>query len=255
MVEQVISQLAGMYPPVIGISGAQGSGKSTLATLLGARLVEKDVQAVVVSLDDFYLTLEERLQLSKNVHPLCRTRGVPGTHASERLVQMFDALAGGPAEFTVPRFDKAVDDRVREEVVMADCVILEGWCLGVTAQPGDLLKLPVNSLEAEEDPDCIWRHWVNEQIHQRYESLWNRVDYWVYLQVPGFDQVYEWRAQQEQTISATQRMSEDELTRFINHYQRLTQWVLNHPFPQGPGIQVALDAQHQVQEITELGSG
>ena len=38
------------------------------------------LNVVVLSLDDFYLTRDERNALARTVHPMLQVRGVPGTH-------------------------------------------------------------------------------------------------------------------------------------------------------------------------------
>ena len=55
--ELVLHQKEANRPLVIGINGAQGSGKSTLAALLVFLLQQHyQVNAVSLSIDDFYLT-------------------------------------------------------------------------------------------------------------------------------------------------------------------------------------------------------
>ena len=64
----------------VGINGSQGSGKSTLAEFLKDYLQDKyPLNVVVLSLDDFYRSQSERLAMSVKIHPLFKTRGVPGT--------------------------------------------------------------------------------------------------------------------------------------------------------------------------------
>src|SRR5512138_343746 len=79
-------------PRVIAISGAQGSGKTTLAALLTTALVERGIRAMTCSLDDFYYPRADRLELSRAVHPLLLTRGVPGTHDVELCLRVLDAI-------------------------------------------------------------------------------------------------------------------------------------------------------------------
>ena len=77
------AQLAGRaqtQPLIVGLCGAQGSGKSTLAAVLAALLRHQGLPTAVLSIDDLYLTHAQRQQLGHTVHPLLRTRGVPGTH-------------------------------------------------------------------------------------------------------------------------------------------------------------------------------
>ena len=237
---------------VIGVSGAQGSGKSTLSSLLADALTAHDISTAVVSLDDFYLTKQAREQLAAQVHPLCRTRGVPGTHDVGLLKQALQDAHNGADQFELPEFDKGLDDRRQIHQVQARCLLLEGWCVGVRHQPETQLSRPVNQLEQEEDPQMVWRRWVNQHIQQFYEPLWSAIDYWAFLKVPSFAQVYSWRAQQEQAIPAQLRMNEVQLNRFIEHYQRLTQWQLEQPFRHRPGLQVQLNEAHEVTAITSL---
>src|SRR4051812_24782738 len=67
-------------PIVAGLCGSQGSGKSTMALFLQVLLQDRGLKTAILSLDDLYLTLPERERLAADVHPLLRTRGVPGTH-------------------------------------------------------------------------------------------------------------------------------------------------------------------------------
>ena len=75
-------------PLIIGINGAQGSGKSTLADYIKSYMCAEGHSAVSLSLDDFYLTREERFQLSRDTHPLLATRGVPGTHDTALAINL-----------------------------------------------------------------------------------------------------------------------------------------------------------------------
>ena len=138
--------------------------------------------------------------------------------------------------------DKTVTDEVRT-------LVLEGWCLGVVPQPDKLLNEPCNALERAEDPDGTWRRYVNEQIREHYQPLWQFVDLWVHLRVPGFAQVVAWRTQQEQQLPPTRRMSTPAIARFIAHYERVTRWLWQSP-PLGPGMVVRLDQDHNVAEFT-----
>ena len=65
----------------LGLSGGQGSGKTTIVGIMKI-ILEKFFKRKVytISIDDFYKTLKERNQMSKTIHPLFETRGVPGTH-------------------------------------------------------------------------------------------------------------------------------------------------------------------------------
>jgi D-glycerate 3-kinase len=216
----------------LGISGAQGSGKSTLAKALADCLAQHGLRVATLSLDDLYLTRAERQRLAAEVHPLFATRGVPSTHDIPLGLTTLDALAGGePAPF--PRFDKGRDDRAPEAdwpSAPAECqvLIIEGWCLGVQAQPEAALTAPVNALEEAEDSQAIWRTEANAALAGDYQRLWAKLDRLIFLAAPGWDVVARWREQQEAELRehAPGAMRPDEVARFIQHYERLTRWML-----------------------------
>lgn len=219
---------------VVGISGCQGSGKSTLASLLVVLLRELiGLNSVSLSIDDFYLSHADRQTLAQTVHPLLATRGVPGTHDVRLAVNTIEALKG-TGRVAIPRFSKALDDRLPEPdwpQVQAplDVIIVEGWCLNIGPQNEADLQTPVNLLEENEDQDGKWRTYVNNQLVENYSALYNLVDYLVMLKAPSFDKVFEWRQTQEDKLASRHDGSTDhkimntqELKRFIHHYERLT---------------------------------
>ncbi|HEY4092490.1 MAG TPA: kinase [Luteibacter sp.] len=222
-------------PFVLGISGLQGSGKSTLGADLIAAAAARGWGAVTLSLDDAYLTHEERQALARTVHPLLRTRGVPGTHDLALLVSTLDALgkASPVNPVSVPRFDKGHDDRYAPalwptEAEVPRLVILEGWCLGVTAQDQPALDTPVNALERDEDADGTWRRWVNGQL-RAYQPLWRAIHALVVLQAPSWDVVTRWRDEAEQPLRARgepRAMDAAAMARFLQHYERLSRHAL-----------------------------
>ena len=99
---------------IIGLTGGQGSGKSTISNILKIILKENfNLETVIFSIDDFYKTLKERKNMSKNISSLFLTRGVPGTHDTKMLLKCITKLKKYKFTKTViPRFDKALDNRV-----------------------------------------------------------------------------------------------------------------------------------------------
>ncbi|KPF71433.1 hypothetical protein IP88_10855 [alpha proteobacterium AAP81b] len=214
-------------PVLVGVSGAQGSGKSTLCRQLAAALGADGLAAAVLSLDDLYLPRAARLRLAAEVHPLLATRGVPGSHDVALGETVIAALLGGDGPVSVPRFDKAADDRaaVAEWVAAPiDVLLFEGWCVGATPQAATALVAPVNALEAEEDRDGRWRRHVNAALGA-YAALWDRLDLLIELRAPGFEIVARWRGEQEAVLGA-RAMPPAALARFLAHYERLTRHML-----------------------------
>ncbi|MFT4748136.1 MAG: D-glycerate 3-kinase [Congregibacter sp.] len=235
----------------VGINGSQGSGKSTLSAFLKDYLTETyDMNVVVMSLDDFYFSRIERQIIAADVHPLFTTRGVPGTHnMCQAKTVMFDLKQQQPT--IIPRFDKATDNPHPTSVwtkvsYAADVVIFEGWCWGVEPQSSEQLKQPVNEFETIEDKNAYWRNHANLQLSLHYQPLYSHMDTWVMLKAPSFKDVYSWRLEQEQKLNAATDktnnktvkannsdkakesgiMNEQQIQRFIQHYQRLTEHAL-----------------------------
>ena len=231
-------------PPLVGFSGCQGSGKSTLGALMAKVMREAyGVSAVVLSLDDFYLTKAARAALAESIHPLFATRGVPGTHDLALLSDTIAALRqpGAEGAVPVPAFDKALDDRTemvhwRQVSAPVQLIFLEGWCVGLLPQSESELEVPINPMEAEQDPSLVWRTEVNRQLATEYADVFGHLDALLLLQAPSFDAVFEWRWQQEQRLSEQFQqdhpdrpdptMSRSEVADFVLHYQRLTEHAL-----------------------------
>jgi len=235
---------------VLGISGGQGAGKSTLAALVVAAAGLLDRRAVALSLDDFYLTRAERERLGETVHPLLRTRGVPGTHDVALACSTIDRLCRGESG-QVPLFDKSVDDRSPASMEVQgplDLIVLEGWCVGAPPEPPERLESPVNELEHREDPEGVWRRYVNEALATVYPALWERLDSLLYLQVPDMEAVVRWRTEQEQTHPPERRMTADAIEQFVAHYERLTIWM-GESVPERADLVGRLDAAHALADI------
>ena len=243
---------------LLGINGAQGTGKSTLADFLALELREQHRWRVaVLSIDDFYLTHDERRELAAQVHPLLATRGVPGTHDVEMMSECIERLQTLRTGHTasLPRFDKSSDDRADPSqwpIVEGpiDVIILEGWCVGSMPQADDELIEPVNGLERDEDPEGTWRRHVNEWLASNYQPVFEKLDALVFLEAPGFDAILRWRTEQEHRLRQTSPegstiMDDASLRRFIQHYERITRNNLV-TLPACADVLISLDDDHLV---------
>lgn len=260
-------------PLLIGINGCQGIGKSTLSDLLKHLLnTQYQKQVIVLSIDNFYLTKAERHQLAQEIHPLFTTRGVPGTHdislLSNTITQLSDlSQTSQPAvkSVSIPTFNKATDDRHPENYwdsidKPVDIILLEGWCVASPAQEPDLLDQPINTLEKEEDQDKQWRQTSNQLLSSTYKTLFDTLDMKIMLKAPSFDCVYEWRKVQEDRLREVAQtspsnntqgiMDEQQLKRFIEHYQRITEHTLEK-LSQTADIVFILNTEHSIIERHE----
>lgn len=238
-------------PIVVGIHGAQGTGKSTLTLFLREILLRhRNRPTANFSLDDIYLTRAERQALARRVHPLFKTRGVPGTHDMALGQHILHRLrSAGPGDATpIPAFDKSRDDRVPREHWpvfggRAEITLLEGWCLGARPEKDSALRTPMNPLEANEDPDGVWRSYVNDQLKGEYRRFFDEIDCLIMLKAPSMECVLEWRRLQEQKLAMKIRsapekgephggaqdlriMTDEEIGRFVMHYERVTRSCL-----------------------------
>lgn len=231
---------------VFAISGAQGSGKTTLAASLQQALQQRSMRVGVVSLDDYYLSRNERQKLAEQVHPLLSQRGVPGTHHVSRLqLDLAAHLAGQPV--ALPRFDKALDDVVADTPLCHyDVLIIEGWCLGAVSQSEAELAVPVNAFDMLPNAVC-WRQFQNEQLQQHYQPVWPLLQPMVYLQAPDWPTVCIWRQQQEAELWHQRGTGMDAaaLTQFMLPFQRLTEAMLRGGLA-GQPLVLKLDQNRQI---------
>jgi D-glycerate 3-kinase len=260
LVEMVSSTARTVF---VSLVGCQGSGKTTLSKYLDIRLSEMGVNTLVLSLDDFYLSHSARSELSKSIHPLLKTRGVPGTHDVELLSRTLNELKRAGCIDVTPCFDKASDDR-RPEAEWArhserfDIVILEGWCWGAHHVNEAALERPVNSLERNEDANGDWRHYVNEHLKNDYEPLYSMFDIKLFLKAPSFDTVYSWRLEQENKLKQgsnnsnnkeSRIMSSEQISNFIQYYERITNQLLDEP-DSNWDVVWHLNARREITKVT-----
>jgi len=247
-------------PLMVSINGAQGTGKSTMTAFLKV-IIESELACRVtgLSLDDFYHTRAARERLASEVHPLLITRGVPGTHDVGLLESVLENLMNRRA-CAVPRFNKAIDDRLGEsdwshEEAGVEVILFEGWCNHSPIQTEDELRQPINQLEELEDTEGVWRHYVNEQLQVYHRRFFDQADLCIMLQVPDFDSIYTWRSLQEQKLrdsSPTDQqqgvLDEVALKRFIEHFERISRHTLLH-LPKLANVVLPVNPDHSIREI------
>ncbi len=104
-------------PYFIGLAGGQGTGKTTISSLIKIILIKYfRLKVFRISIDDFYKTRKERYSLSKKVHPMLLTRGVPGTHDIDMILNFFKKVKSNKfKKLKLPTFNKAIDDRFNKK--------------------------------------------------------------------------------------------------------------------------------------------
>jgi len=247
---------------IIGLAGGQGSGKTTISTIL-ALILKKYFKLKVfkVSIDDFYKTRRDRKLLSKNKHSLLMTRGVPGTHDIDLMLNFFKKIKDKNFKsLQIPKFNKSIDDRFPKRLwykikSKPDIVIFEGWCVGAKAQSSSQLKKSINSLEKIYDKDARWRGYVNSQLKTKYKTLFSQLDELLFLKAKNFNLLREWRLKQERKLQAQTKnkknlkiMNSGDIISFMQTYQRITQQMFKDAL-KSSSIIMNLNINHQIEKI------
>jgi len=249
-------------PLIIGLAGGQGTGKTTITSIISIILKKYfKLDIFKISIDDFYKTRKQRALLSKNKHSLLMTRGVPGTHDIDIMLNFFKKIKVKKFKILkLPKFNKGVDDRCKQSLwykiqSKPDVVILEGWCVGARSQNSKELKKPVNSLEKTHDQNFKWRQYVNYQLETKYKKLFNQLDGLLYLRAKNFSLLRRWRLKQEKKLWLKSKnkknlkiMNKDQVKNFMDTYQRITQQMFKD-MPKYSSIIMNLNSSHQIKNI------
>ena len=248
-------------PYFVGLAGGQGTGKTTISSLLEIILRKYfKLNVFKISIDDFYRTRKERFNLSKKVHPLLMTRGVPGTHDIKIMLDFFrKSKTKKFKSFKLPKFNKAIDDRCKKNQWYTikkrpDVIIFEGWCVGARAEKNSTIKKSINSLEKANDAQLIWRNYVNKQLKTKYKKLYDQLDCLVYLKAKNFSLLQKWRLIQEKKLWLKNKnkktnnkiMSKGDVINFMQTYQRVTQNMFKFA-PRYASIILNLNSNHQIK--------
>ncbi len=244
----------------IGLSGGQGSGKTTIANILKI-ILEKFFKRKVytISIDDFYKTLKERKQMSRMIHPLFKTRGVPGTHDINLIRKLFNFIKRRRfKKFKLPKFDKSIDDRSKKKYwtiikKRPEIIIFEGWCVGAKPQSNFLIKSPINILEKKEDKNLTWRNYVNKKLKNEYKKIFAMIDHLIFIKVPNFNMVLKWRLLQERKLKKKTSlkkkiMSGTQIKRFVMFYQRITLQMIKD-LNKYASMVILLKKNHEIKKI------
>ena len=247
-------------PYFVGLAGGQGTGKTTISSIIKI-ILEKYFKLKVfkISIDDFYKTRKERIALSKKVHPMLLTRGVPGTHDINMMLDFFKkSKAKKFKSMKLPNFNKAIDDRFPKNKwntinKRPDVIIFEGWCVGARAETNKTLKKSINSMEKANDQKLVWRKYVNQQLKTKYKKLYSQLNCMIYLKAKNFSLLQKWRLKQEHKLWLKTKkkgghkiMSKGDVINFMQTYQRITQNMFKN-MPKYASIILNLNSNHQIK--------
>ena len=249
-------------PFFVGLAGGQGTGKTTTSSIIKI-ILEKYFKLNVfkISIDDFYKTRKERVLLSKKIHPMLLTRGVPGTHDINMMLDFFKkAKTKKFKSFQLPNFNKAIDDRFAKKYwynikKKPDVIIFEGWCVGAKHEKKTSLNKAINSMERVKDPKKVWRKYVNHQLKQKYKDLYSQLNCLIYLKAKNFSLLQKWRLKQENKLwlkskktSKHKIMNKDDVISFMQTYQRITENMFKK-MTNYASILVNLGSDHQIKSV------
>ncbi len=249
-------------PFFVGLAGGQGTGKTTTSSIIKI-ILEKYFKLNVfkISIDDFYKTRKERILLSKKIHPMLLTRGVPGTHDINMMLNFFKKVKNKKFKsFQLPNFNKAIDDRFAKKYwynikKKPDVIIFEGWCVGAKHEKKSSLNKAINSMERIKDPKKVWRRYVNHQLKQKYKDLYSQLNCLIYLKAKNFSLLQKWRLKQENKLwlkskktSKHKIMNKDDVISFMQTYQRITENMFKK-MTNYASILVNLGSDHQIKSV------
>ena len=247
-------------PYFVGLAGGQGTGKTTISSLIRIILIKYfKLKVFRISIDDFYKTRKERISLSKRIHPMLLTRGVPGTHDINMMLSFFKKVKSKKFKrLKLPTFNKAIDDRSNKKSwyklnEKPDVIIFEGWCVGAKSETNNTLKKTINSMEKAKDQKKIWRKYVNYQLKSKYKNLYSQLNCLIYLKAKNFNLLQKWRLKQERKLwikskmkSNSKIMSKGDVINFMQTYQRITQNMFRY-MPKYASIIFNLNSNHQIK--------
>ena len=247
-------------PYFVGLAGGQGTGKTTISSLIKIILIKYfKLKVFRISIDDFYKTRKERINLSKKIHPMLLTRGVPGTHDIKMMLNFFRKVKSKKFKrLKLPTFNKAVDDRFKKKYwynlnEKPDVIIFEGWCVGAKSEKNNSLKKTINSMEKAKDQKQIWRKYVNQQLKSEYKNLYSQLNCLIYLKAKNFSLLQKWRLKQERKLwlnskrnSNLKIMNKEDVINFMQTYQRITQNMFRY-MPKYASIILNLNSNHQIK--------
>ncbi|KAI4183335.1 MAG: hypothetical protein L6R41_005447 [Letrouitia leprolyta] len=236
----------GAPPFFLGVNGVQGIGKTSLVSAIASSLKQAPyyLHTVVLSIDDFYLSHHDQLQLAEKhpTNPLIQHRGQPSTHDLPLAVSVLSSLRAR-RETKIPSYDKSAfegqGDRTQqdgwptvggERQWPIDIFILEGWCLGFRAlDKKQLTGLWKEAVKAQNHDSCYRGQLGRNRLEdvnlintalKKYDAITSQLDALIHLDAEDPLYVYQWRLEQEKSLRQTRGsgMTDAQVIDFVNGY-------------------------------------
>ena len=87
-------------------------------------------------------------------------------------------------------------------------------------------------MERKFDKSFKWRNFYNKKLKNEYQSLFNLFDIKIFMKAPSFKYVLNWRLKQEKNnkskLDNVKKMNINEIKIFIQHYEKITKWMLKN---------------------------
>ncbi len=221
---------AAIRPFLVALSAPQGAGKTTLTHALCDLAAAEGLRAQSISIDDFYLTRSDQLELARQhaANPYWQQRGYPGTHDIALGESVLSALKSGEP-VRIPVYDKSAhagqgDRRTVSEWITVpanvDLIFLEGWMLGfrsVGGKAGDREHVSAAAVsKAKADLSDSSLRAIDASLAQ-YDRWLRHADAFIWLEPADPRFVLEWRVEAEERMKANGKagMSEAEIRNYI----------------------------------------
>ncbi|MCC0176571.1 glycerate kinase [Waterburya agarophytonicola K14] len=237
-----------------GILGGQGTGKSTLCLILKLILNYLGFSVANLSIDDLYLTHQERQELRQQ-DPRLIWRGPPGTHDVNLGLQVIEQCLQEDCdlEILMPRFDKSAyngsgDRTTAEAIAKPDILLFEGWFVGVRPISEDCFDNCPSPLLTLED---IQFAKDNNKLLKTYLPLWDKLDRLIVLYPQDYRLSQQWRKDAERKMMASGKtgMSDEEIDRFVEYF-----WKSLHPELFIKPLRETADLVVEIKSDRSLGS-
>jgi D-glycerate 3-kinase len=239
-----------------GILGGQGTGKSTLCVILQDILRYFGFPTASLSLDDLYLTYDERQALQQQDSRLDR-RGPPGTHDVSLGIKIIKQCLQEDytAKISLPRFNKSAKkgagDRFekREEINKPDIFLFEGWFVGAQPIAEALFDNCPDPIVTEANRQFAI---ANNQRLKAYVPLWSKLDSLIVLYPEDYRLSKEWRKEAEHKMIAQgdDGMTDEEIDSFVEYFwQALHPELFIKPLTKTANLVVEIKSDHTLGRI------